>query len=642
MRRGMRGLLAALLWLLAAAPAGAEEAILRFLSEVEVRADASLLVTETITVRSEGRAIRRGIYRDFPLRFRYDDGSTGKVGFSVVRVLRDGKPEKWFRKDMKGHARIYIGRRDVFIPRGEHTFVLTYRTTRQIRFFRDFDELYWNVTGNFWRFPILKAKVSVRLPKAAPILSAALYTGAYGARGGHAARVLRRENGRFAAETTAPLAPREGFTIAISFPKGVVREPGAAEKALRRFLDGIGLWWLLGGSAAVAGYFLWIWRKVGRDPPRGAIYPRWEPPMGLSPAATAWLAGEASAFGMDVKRAFIAALVSLATRGVIRIEKAGGRTEILRLKAPPANLPPGERAIMDHLLIGRRTRLDKATGRRLAKTLSALKSALAAEYEHVFVERNRKWFFIGLGLAVAVIAGFFLLSGGGNDAIVGFLVTAVFLGIFIFMAWTILRNIRRTRGWGKVGLIFFLLVWGLPFAIFLPAQLLFMAAGSGLSRHDILVLPALLLPPVLVVVFWFLLPRPTERGRQALDELEGLKMFIKTAEKERLNMAGAPKMSISTFERLLPYAIALGLEEPWTKAFRAWLATAAGAAAASYHPAWYGGRSFGAEEVGNIGSGLVSSISSDMAAAMPRQSSSGSSGGGFSGGGGGGGGGGGW
>ncbi len=102
-------------------------------------------------------------------------------------------------------------------------------------------------------------------------------------------------------------------------------------------------------------------------------------------------------------------------------------------------------------------------------------------------------------------------------------------------------------------------------------------------------------------------------------------------------------MSISTFERFLPYAIALGLEKPWTKAFQAWLATAlAAGTAATYRPQWYGGRSFDPDTVNDLGSGLVSGISSNMASAMPQRSASGSSGGGFSGGGGGGGGGGGW
>ncbi|HFB98942.1 MAG TPA: DUF2207 domain-containing protein, partial [Bryobacterales bacterium] len=286
-------------------PALAREEILDYESRIRVHRDASLTVTETIRVRAEGRNIRRGIYRDFPLYFRYDDGTKGAVGFKVLEVLRDGRPENWFRKNVRNHARIYIGRKDTYLPHGVHTYTIRYRTTRQIRYFADHDELYWNVTGNFWSFPILKARVHVRLPEGGRILRAALYTGAYGAAGKAAARRLPTSDPReFAAETTAPLGPREGFTIAISFPKGVVAEPSALEKRLRKFRDNLGYWWLVIGAIGVTGYFLWAWWKVGRDPAPGAVYPRWEPPMGLSPAATAWLEREARPFGPGRQRAF--------------------------------------------------------------------------------------------------------------------------------------------------------------------------------------------------------------------------------------------------------------------------------------------------------------------------------------------------
>ncbi len=633
-----------------AAPALAREEILQFDARVEVRPDASLIVTETIRVRAEGAQIRHGIYRDFPLRFRYEDGATGKVGFEVLSVERDGKKENWFRKSMNNYARIYIGEKETLVPPGAHVYVLKYRTTRQIRYFRDYDELYWNVTGNFWRFPILKARAEVRLPGAARILKSALYTGPQGARGPGRAQVVRSEPGLFIAQTTAPLNAREGFTLAISFPKGVVAEPTAAEKTLRRFLDQIGLWWLLGGSFAVGGYFLWAWRKVGRDPAGGAIYPRWEPPAGLSPAGTAFLEGETRVFGMDARRAFIAALVSLATKGYLRIEGKEGKkekTRLTRLKPADEALPPEERAVMERLFAASDDFvMERGNHKSLQRATTGLKNALVGKYKGVFVLRNRTWFFIGAGLAALVVLGFFLLGGAEQESVGPAMVT-LFVGVFIlFWGWQILRLYRRFGAGGRFFLIILVLFAGGPLlflALSMTAGLAFPGGGAGISRAGLLTAAGLLGLPLLVMGFWFLLPRPTGSGRRALDEMEGLKLYLKTAEAERLNMPGAPRMSISTFERFLPYAIALGLEEPWTKAFQAWLASAmAAGAATAYQPTWYGGRSFSGEDAGDLGAGLVSGISADMARAMPTQSASGSSGGGFSGGGGGGGGGGGW
>ena len=113
-------------------------------------------------------------------------------------------------------------------------------------------------------------------------------------------------------------------------------------------------------------------------------------------------------------------------------------------------------------------------------------------------------------------------------------------------------------------------------------------------------------------------------------------------------MAEAPDMSTVHFEELLPYAVALGVEKPWSNAFEGWLSTAAGAAAAaSYHPNWYSGRTFDAHRVSHSLSNTTSAMAQSFRSSLPvpKSSSSGFSGGssgGFSGGGGGGGGGGGW
>ncbi len=87
-------------------------------------------------------------------------------------------------------------------------------------------------------------------------------------------------------------------------------------------------------------------------------------------------------------------------------------------------------------------------------------------------------------------------------------------------------------------------------------------------------------------IFFFLMGAPTPLGAKLMDEVEGLRTYLTLAEQDRMNMADAPDMSPRHFETLLPYAVALGVEKPWSRTFEIWLATAAaGAAAASYHPA---------------------------------------------------------
>ncbi|HEX8513221.1 MAG TPA: DUF2207 domain-containing protein, partial [Allosphingosinicella sp.] len=179
MRRLLLPLLAALTLLWPAA-ASADERVLHFLSEVSVRADGTLDVTETIRVRSEGDRIRRGIYREFPTRYTNRTGSEVRVGFEVVSVRRDGAGEPWHIEARGNFIRIYIGDGGTGLPSGEHVYVIRYRTTRQVDFFKEHDELNWEVTGTGWEFPIDVAEARIRLPQAVPFKRRGFHTGPMG------------------------------------------------------------------------------------------------------------------------------------------------------------------------------------------------------------------------------------------------------------------------------------------------------------------------------------------------------------------------------------------------------------------------------------------------------------------------------
>ena len=153
----------------------AAERILDYRSSIVVATDGRLTVTETIAVVSAGDQIKRGIYRDFPTDYSrmltIGDVSLpilrSQVPFDVVEVQRDGHPEPYHTELQDNGVRMYIGDADITLPPGRYTYGLTY-ITAQLGFFADHDELYWNVTGNGWRFPIDRAAAIVVLPAAIP------------------------------------------------------------------------------------------------------------------------------------------------------------------------------------------------------------------------------------------------------------------------------------------------------------------------------------------------------------------------------------------------------------------------------------------------------------------------------------------
>ena len=155
---------------------------------------------------------------------------------------------------------------------------------------------------------------------------------------------------------------------------------------------------------------------------------------------------------------------------------------------------------------------------------------------------------------------------------------------------------------------------------------------------------AVLALAVLNVVFLYLMPAPTPKGQSVRTEIEGFRLYMETAEKLQLNAVEVgsqklPPMSKQRYEAFLPYAVALGVEKPWTRHFERLLPQVA----ESYSPGWAGFWAGGGHSLSGLNEALISSISSGVSSALPQSSSSsGSGGGGFSGGGGGGGGGGGW
>ena len=155
-------------WVLCASAVWADERILSFDETVTVQSDGALRVREVIRVNAEGRNIRRGIFRDFPTTYPAN-GRQVVVGFQFESATRDGQDEPWRTEPFGNGVRVYLGSPSVMLPHGEHTYELVYRTDRQMGFFADHDELYWNVTGNGWDFPIDRATARVVLPAEIPV-----------------------------------------------------------------------------------------------------------------------------------------------------------------------------------------------------------------------------------------------------------------------------------------------------------------------------------------------------------------------------------------------------------------------------------------------------------------------------------------
>ncbi len=420
----MRRLLALLLFLFAAA-AGAQERIVDFAADIAIGADGVLTVTETIVVQAEGQQIRRGILRDFPTEYRDRAGNRVRVPFDVLAVRRDGAAENHAIESLDNGVRVRIGNANVMLPQGRHTYTITYRTARQLGFFDQHDELYWNVTGNGWTFAIDRARANVTLPRPVPAtqLTAEGYTGPQGARGADYRSRVFDGGGQY--ETTRRLAPREGLTIVLTFPKGVVSAPTAAMR-IRWFLqDNVGAGAALAGLLLVSGFLYWRWHRVGRDPKAGPRFPRYEAPKGLGPAAVRFV----DRMGAD-SQCFAAALLGLGARGYLKIDQHDDGFTVSRTRRK-VEFGTGEKAMASELFGGRdEIHIGRSYDAQVANAQKALHEALEREYDGELFRRNRGPLALAAAGGAATVAGAAVL-GAAVPILVG---TAVLLVAALIVA----------------------------------------------------------------------------------------------------------------------------------------------------------------------------------------------------------------
>jgi len=493
--------------LLASASRGEDFTIRSFRSAIEIRADSSLRVIETI--ETEFSRSRHGIYRDIPFRYVDELGKTSATPLTVLSVT-DSSGTGWNYKVMRigSNLRIRIGDPDRYVN-GRQTYVISYLVENGVLFFPDHDELYWNVTGNGWPVPIESATAVVTFAEGLSPSSprSRCLTGPRGSReeactvaGGKDGTVFR---------ASRPFRPHEGLTIVFGWDKGIVHPSVSLRTKLYEW--NLPEYWPIALPCLAFLFMLVLWYRKGRDPRTGdplvvAYAPPEEGGRLLLPAEAGTLLDER----FDLQD-LTASVVDLAVKGYLSIaeEKTEGylfdKTDhrLRRLKMPEADLPAFERLLLEKLFEGRGSEVRISELRfTFYKHLDDLRKA-------VFGGLERFRYFAARPMSVKSA----YMRAGALIAVPGLL-----LGVAIQKVW----------GW-QTGLYSFC------------------AALSG----------------AVVVFFARFMPVKTHRGVRALERVKGFEEFLMRAEKDRLERMSDPRL----FEKYLPYAIALGVSERWAEAF---------------------------------------------------------------------------
>ncbi|MEE8134234.1 MAG: DUF2207 domain-containing protein, partial [Gemmatimonadales bacterium] len=485
--------------------------------------------------------------------------------FKLLSVTDGAGSERQVKQSRDGFStKIRIGNPDVRV-RGAQVYRITYEVYRAILHEQDRTVLRWNATGNEWGVPINQSTTTVVLPSALGD-DAVVYDAWTGGYGATEKNYTsRRVDDRTIEFRTGRLPPREGITIEISMPDAAVAQAGFVRR----------LMWIMWDNIAYGAFLIvlagcWIfWYKRGRDEQgMGSIVVQYDPPDGLGPAEIGTVIDETVNMH-DIS----AAIVDMAVRGYIEIEDVS-ETKLLffkdndyqfRKKKSRSGLRPYEALLYDGIF-----------GSEPTKKLSDLKF----EFHETVSEVKREIY------RSLTTNGYF--DGNPTHWRQGFALAAFLISAGLFVA---------------VG--FF------QYAVIGTVYIAPIVIGGILSL-------------VTVMLFARIIPRKTRKGRIAWEKTKGLEEYLRRAEQQEIEKQERQ----GVFERLLPYAIALGLTDRWATAFEGIY---------TEPPNWYRGRyndGFSTMYFVHSLNSSVHAMNSSLPAA-PR--SSGGSSGGFGGGGGGGG-----
>lgn len=542
--------------------------------EINVNKDASLNVKETIEY-DFGDSEKHGIYRDIPYRYKARGGnfSLDLSNFKVSDTKGNNYTYAISNQGDKKHIR--IGDANALVT-GKKTYVISYDVNRAINYFDDHDELYWNAIGTEWQVPIEQSQVTVTWPDKLPdqFVMRKCFAGYYGTQESCQTTNFNQAGNNQANQvnfTHSHLDPYEVFTIVVGLPAGTVAKPTAWERFIAIAKDN----WAVGLPFLTFAGMFYLWYTRGRDPEgKKTIVPQYDIPDNLSPLEIGAIMEE------TVKNKYLsAAIIQLAVKGYLRINRT--ETKVLFIKSTDYKLEQLKNAddleseIEKDILNGIfsfGTMVNDDSKVLAVVNLSNLRNKFYKKLEAITSNVNKS----------VVDKGYF----PNNPATIK--------GIYV-----------------SIGV-----------------AVMFLGLISGIYLTSLIAAGCIILSGVIIIVFGVAMPHRTAKGVSTKEYILGLKQYLQVAEKDRLNFHNAPEKAPKTFEKFLPVAMVLGVEQAWAKQFEDMYKTP---------PEWYNdpsGTHFNSLLLANSLGSFASSANSTM---VSSPSSAASGGSGFSGGGGGGG-----
>ena len=519
------------------------EAIKKYDVSIQINKNGTLTVNEVIDYEFDN-ALRHGIYRDIPLRSKKSGTDIYKSHVKMNSVKRNGEPENYTSDTSYEGVSYRVGSADRYVDSGINKYEFNYTIYNAVFEKDGIYQVYFNPIGQFWNVPIESADVSISFENNGPVgenevQQLEVYTGEYGETGKN--YTIVQESGIIKIKTNEVLEPRNGLSFRLNLKTDKISPTWLDKLEVLYYADPL----VIAGPVIIlmlAIYGFVTWFLFGRDPAGKAVIPEFNIPKDISPMYAAYIKGV-----RDPKEMLTIGMLSLLSKDYVTAEDKEGNGKNVKyslVKNTERNpeLSSEEKALLCVLSDDEKNIFKNEQG--LYDAAKKILGTLETRYnKKIYIDNNLfKYPFI-LGIIMVFIIGMGIQNIAGSiiDGM-GFIIPII---IIFFSSLTIVLSILK-RAFSQNTLL----------SMFIRLMVV-MCLGIMTQMTGFIITVIIF---IIYSIYSKLIGKYTNEGIRHKEYLEGMKMYIKTAEANQIMKFNDVDELVGYFKGILPYAVALGVK----------------------------------------------------------------------------------
>ena len=519
------------------------EAIKKYDVSIQINKNGTLTVNEVIDYEFDND-LKHGIYRDIPLRSQKSGTDIYKSHVKMNSVKRNGEPEEYTSDTSYEGVSYRVGSADRYVDSGINKYEFNYTIYNAVFEKDGIYQVYFNPIGQFWNVPIESADVSISFENNQPVgenevQQLEVYTGEYGDTGQN--YTILQKSGIIKIKTNEVLEPRNGLSFRLNLKTDKISPTWLDKLEVLYYADPL----VVAGPIIIlmlAIYGFVTWFLFGRDPEGKAVIPEFNIPKNISPMYAGYIKGV-----RDPKEMLTIGMLSLLSKDYVTAEDKEGNGKNVKyrlVKDTERNpeLSSEEKALLSVLSDDEKNIFKNEQG--LYDAAKKILGTLETRYnKKIYIDNNLFKFPFILGIIMVFIIGMGIQNIAGSiiDGM-GFIIPII---IIFFSSLTIVLSILK-RAFSQNTLLSMLI--RLMVVMFLGI----MTQMTGFIITVIIF--------IMYSIYSKLIGKYTNEGIRHKEYLEGMKMYIKTAEANQIMKFNDVDELVGYFKGILPYAVALGVK----------------------------------------------------------------------------------